>query len=162
MTHTVTWMDLEEYLNQGEVTYQIGSSKVIRESTLKALKDPRIRKLLDQATGGHFRDLEVDDRGYVNYQGDISLSYMRLEKIPVPFGTVGGYFDCYSNQLQTLEGAPTSVGGNFNCAYNQLTSLQGAPESVGGSFYCSENPDLPEEEVRRSRKSGSVQGTISD
>jgi hypothetical protein len=154
-----------------------------RESTLEALKDPEIRKLLNRATDGHFQDLEVDDRGYVNYRGDINLSYMRLEKIPVPFGTVGGdfychrnqlqtlegapesvggYFDCYSNQLQTLEGAPKSVGSGFYCLGNQLTSLQGAPTSVGGGFFCSENPDLPEEEVRRYRASKAVRGGVVD
>jgi hypothetical protein len=49
-----------------------------------------------------------------------------------------GTFYCNSNQLTSLEGAPSSVGG-FYCSNNQLTSLEGAPSSVGGTFYCSRN-----------------------
>ena len=51
----------------------------------------------------------------------------------------GGNFVCNSNQLTSLEGAPTSVGGGFYCGENRLTSLEGAPTSVGGHFYCSHN-----------------------
>jgi hypothetical protein len=110
-----------------------------RAATLKLMDDPGIRKLLDRATRGHFQDLEVDDRGYVNFSGSIDLSGERLDKIPVPFGTVGDCFYCHENQLRTLEGAPESVGGEFYCYNNQLRTLEGAPKSVGGSFYCHEN-----------------------
>ena len=57
----------------------------------------------------------------------------------VRFGKVSGYFNCYNNQLTTLEGAPQSVGSSFRCTYNQLTSLVGAPQSVGGGFSCDGN-----------------------
>jgi hypothetical protein len=61
---------------------------------------------------------------------------MSLEGAPQ---SVGGDFDCSSNQLTSLEGAPRSVGGGFSCSSNQLTSLEGAPQSVGGGFYCRTN-----------------------
>ena len=53
---------------------------------------------------------------------------------------MGGNFDCTSNQLTSLKGAPTSVGGDFYCFNNQLTSLKGAPTSVGGNFDYDNNP----------------------
>ena len=51
-----------------------------------------------------------------------------------------GNFDCYSNQLTSLEGAPQEVGGYFDCRNNQLTSLEGAPREVRGDFDCHWNP----------------------
>jgi hypothetical protein len=29
---------------------------------------------------------------------------------------------------------------DFDCSSNSLTSLEGAPQKVGGYFYCSDNP----------------------
>ena len=60
------------------------------------------------------------------------------KKLPIE-GKWEGYFFCPSNQLTSLEGAPTSVGGDFACSGNQLTSLEGAPTSVGGYFFCNNN-----------------------
>ena len=51
----------------------------------------------------------------------------------------GGDFSCASNELTSLEGAPSHVDGGFLCSNNKLTSLAGAPSHVGGSFYCSSN-----------------------
>jgi hypothetical protein len=61
----------------------------------------------------------------------------------VKFDTVGGYFDCETNTLTSLIGAPQSTGGWFDCRNNPLTSLEGAPEFVGGIFHCDWNPTLP-------------------
>jgi hypothetical protein len=102
----------------------------------------------------------INSEGLVDVAGDVDLSYMRLTKIPINFGRVGGDFYCYNNelatlegapgevrgnfycrdnQLTTLEGAPGEVRGNFNCGYNKLTTLEGAPHRVGGDFYCQYN-----------------------
>lgn len=41
------------------------------------------------------------------------------------------------------------VNGSFDCSSNQLTSLEGAPKEVGGDFYCQDNPvKFTEEQVR--------------
>ena len=75
--------------------------------------------------------------GFVNIDGDCTLNEkIKIIRLPVKFGNVSGNFDCGSNKLTSLQGAPTSVGGHFYCNSNQLTSLQGAPTSVGGSFDC--------------------------
>jgi hypothetical protein len=52
---------------------------------------------------------------------------------------VEGNFDCWGNQLTSLEGAPRIVTGNFYCSNNQLTSLEGAPQTVTGDFGCAVN-----------------------
>ena len=71
--------------------------------------------------------------------GDVNLPNMKLDRLPVKFGVVGGNFDCSFNCLTTLEGAPQEVGGRFFCGNNQLTSLAGAPRVVGGYFDCDNN-----------------------
>lgn len=48
-------------------------------------------------------------------------------------------FECPSNLLTSLEGAPTQVEVVFDCSNNKLTSLQHCPTSVGYEFNCSGN-----------------------
>jgi hypothetical protein len=36
-----------------------------------------------------------------------------MEKLPVKFGKVSGYFACYENKLTTLKGCPNYVGDNL-------------------------------------------------
>ena len=45
-------------------------------------------------------------------------------------------FDCSSNDLTNLKGAPKRVLGHFNCKDNPIRSLTGAPEFIGGEFFC--------------------------
>jgi len=71
--------------------------------------------------------------------GDFDCSSNQLTSLEGAPSHVGAHFFCYSNQLTSLEGAPSHVGGDFDCHYNQLTSLEGAPSHVGGAFYCSNN-----------------------
>src|SRR5690554_229663 len=75
----------------------------------------------------------------VKVTGDVDLIGLGLTKIPINFTEVGGYFNCSSNNLTSLKGAPRKVGGVFYCSWNKLTSLAGAPEELGGGFYCWKN-----------------------
>ncbi len=77
--------------------------------------------------------------GTVNVAGRVYLPDLKLERLPVRFGTVGGGFSCGWNRLTSLEGAPNAIGGDFNCSGNRLTSLEGAPSIVGKYFYCNGN-----------------------
>ncbi len=77
--------------------------------------------------------------GIVNVTGDVNLHGQKLQRLPVQFGTVGRFFDCSSNQLTSLEDAPSTVGEDFNCNNNRLTSLEDAPSTVGGYFLCRNN-----------------------
>ena len=64
----------------------------------------------------------INQDGLVDVNGDVRLQYKELTKLPLKFGTINGYFDCYGNLLTTLEGSPKSVGGIFDCSNNELTS----------------------------------------
>ena len=77
-------------------------------------------------------DGSIDVDGYVDI---VSESELGLDKIPLKFGKVSGYFNCYDFNLLSLEGCPHTVGDGFYCGGNQLTSLQGSPKSLGGDFH---------------------------
>jgi len=79
-----------------------------------------------------------DDKSVTVYQS-VNISYGKLTKIPIKFREIQGCFDCSSNHLINLVGAPQIVKGSFDCSYNKLTSLTGAPQKIGGYFTCSWN-----------------------
>ena len=74
---------------------------------------------------------------------------------------VGGYFYCHNNKLTSLEGAPQKVGGDFSCINNQLTSLEGAPQEVGGNFACYRNSNLPLSEILKYIIYSKIKGGIN-
>ena len=73
------------------------------------------------------------------WPGDFDCFNNQLTSLEGAPSSVGGFFSCSNNQLTSIEGSPVSVGGNFWCSNNQLTSLEGSPASVGGNFWCSSN-----------------------
>jgi hypothetical protein len=78
--------------------------------------------------------------GLVDIDGDFWVPRKSLTDFRgVRFGRVSGFFNCSSNNLTSLEGAPQEVGGVFYCNGNQLTSLEGAPQQVEWDFDCSGN-----------------------
>ena len=88
----------------------------------------------------------INSEGLVDVDGDVDFhtnaeryNSIPLSEIPLKFGHVSGDFDCASNQLTSLQGAPQFVGGDFNCASNQLVNLVGSPRKVEGSFFCGDN-----------------------
>ena len=78
----------------------------------------------------------INDDLTVDVAGNVIMDGSNLKSMPVIFGKVGGDFNCSSNQLTSLEGAPREIGGDFNCVDNELTSLKGSPREVGGDFWC--------------------------
>ena len=86
--------------------------------------------------------------GLVDVDGCFNCSKQDLSDFKgVRFGVVKGDFDCGSNLLTSLVGAPQKVEVDFWCSYNHLTSLEGAPREVGGDFYCDDNP-VPERTLK--------------
>jgi hypothetical protein len=80
------------------------------------------------------------DTGLVDVSGSFNCSGKGLKDfLGIRFGKVSRNFDCYRNQLTTLEGSPSRVGGGFYCSNNQLTTLEGSPSRVGGYFWCNNN-----------------------
>jgi hypothetical protein len=65
----------------------------------------------------------------VDVNGDVNMYNMKLTKLPFEFWKVNGNFDCYYNQLTTLDGAPKSksIGRGHHFNNNKLTSIKGAP-----------------------------------
>ncbi len=85
------------------------------------------------------RNYIINPDGSISVDGDVSLSSRFLKRIPLVFKEVSGNFNCYDNQLTSLEGCPEKVGGSFDCSHNNITSLEGCPEKVGGDFDCGYN-----------------------
>ena len=94
---------------------------------------------LDKCTDGNWSvNLQT---GLVDVDGSFDCPKQGLRDFKgVRFGKVGLSFDCGTNWLTSLKGAPQSVGGSFFCSENVLTSLEEAPQSVEGTFSCSYNP----------------------
>jgi hypothetical protein len=72
----------------------------------------------------------LNEDGSIDVDGNVDLYFKRLNKLPLKFRNVSGYFDCSHNNLTSLEGSPKSVSGGFNCSYNKLTSLKGCPNQL--------------------------------
>jgi len=88
----------------------------------------------------NIENYSINPDGSIDVDDDyVSIINSGLEKLPLKFGNVSGSFNCDSNRLSTLQGAPQSVGGGFYCDGNKLTSLDEAPQSVGGKFSCFNN-----------------------
>ena len=83
-------------------------------------------------------EITIDDNRFISCSGNVKL-IKKIYKLPVKFLKVDGNFDCRNNNLETLEGSPTSVSSSFSCSNNQLTTLVGGPTSVDGDFYCHNN-----------------------
>ena len=77
--------------------------------------------------------------GSIDVNGSVYLNDRNLNKLPLKFNIVSGFFDCSHNKLTTLEGSPKKIGGSFYCGSNKLTSLEGCTKEVGGHFDCSFN-----------------------
>ena len=61
---------------------------------------------------------------------DLDISYKNLTTLKgIEFPPNITTLYCYSNQLTTLEGCPSSVKELY-CYNNQLTTLEGCPQSV--------------------------------
>ncbi len=81
----------------------------------------------------------INSDGSIDVDGSVYLFNKNLDKLPLSFNKVNGYFDCSFNELTTLEGCPKYVGDNFSCFYNKLTTLEGCPNEVDGNFNCDNN-----------------------
>ena len=81
----------------------------------------------------------INDDLSIDVDGDVYLTSINLEYLPLRFSYVSGAFLCFDNELKTLEGCPQTVGRSFSCSNNFLVSLKGCPQTVRGSFNCSYN-----------------------
>ncbi len=106
-----------------------------------SLNPEEVKRVLKQANA------EWTSEGWV-IEGGLDLSELNITRLP-KIKLVNGYFLCYHNKLESLDGSPKEVGGDFYCSDNQLEFLDGAPREVGRDFGCSYNPgNFTEEDVR--------------
>lgn len=108
--------------------------------------DPKKREIINLCKHYSIRNYTVNDDYSVDVDGGVDLSGFGLEKIPIKFNIVNGYFSCNGNRLVDLENSPKRVMGNFFCInqYGNLKSLKGAPEYVAYNFDCHDNESLTE------------------
>lgn len=81
----------------------------------------------------------INDDGSIDVDDNVYLSENRLDRIPIKFNKVSGYFDCGENNLTSLENCPNEVGGDFYCFDNKLESLEFGPSIVNGNYFCNDN-----------------------
>ena len=80
----------------------------------------------------------INSDGSIDVNGIVNLHNLGLEKLPIKFNKVNGYFYC-NNKLTSLEGSPVEVNGDFYCRNNYLTSFEYAPRIIRGIFNCEDN-----------------------
>ena len=75
----------------------------------------------------------------IDVDGNVDLSSVGFERLPLKFNKVSEHFTCECNHLTTLEGSPKEVGSGFFCNDNKLITLEGGPEKVNSGFICTGN-----------------------
>ncbi len=108
--------------------------------------DEEIHKLCKEY---NIRNYTVNLDGSIDVDGDVDLYYYTglqtkgrpsihscLNKIPLKFNRVEGFFDCRFNKLTSLKGSPNYVVGNFYCGNNLLRTLKDGPKEVMGDYDC--------------------------
>lgn len=87
----------------------------------------------------NIKNYKINDDGSVDVDGDVRIIGTNLDKLPIKFGRVTGYFLCFNLGLKTLEGSPYYVGDSFDCSSNKLVNLKYSPVEVVKHFDCSNN-----------------------
>lgn len=80
----------------------------------------------------------INTDGSIDVNGNVELSHNNLNKIPLQFRNVSGFFDVYKNNLTSLKGSPIKCG-YFYCSRNLLTSLEYGPKEVRFEYDCYHN-----------------------
>ena len=106
---------------------------------------PGQREIIEQRFRNNFvlapnTKIEIDDDGYVSVDGHCTYEAGGPSRFPVNFKHVSGNFDCSTNLLSSLKGAPETVGGSFTCRRTGIRSLEYCPTKIGHSFDCGRNP----------------------
>lgn len=84
------------------------------------------------------RNYLINSDGSIDVNGHVDLSVSNLTSLPLKFDRVDGMFDCSSNKLTTLDGAPNYARA-FDCSNNNLTSLENGPNETKFHYACDNN-----------------------
>lgn len=88
----------------------------------------------------NIKNYSINSDGSIDVDGDVYLDFLNLEKLPLKFNYVSGYFSIYDNYITSLEGCPKEVGESFDCARNRIITLKYSPIKVGGYIDAYMNP----------------------
>jgi len=103
------------------------------------------QEIIDLCSEYKISNYQIRNDGSIDVDGNVDLfkGLGDLEKLPLTFNEVRGYFSCRCNNLTTLQGCPKEVRGHFDCFFdcgsNKLTSLEYSPKIVESYFYCGDN-----------------------
>ena len=84
------------------------------------------------------KNYTINDKGEIDVNGNVDLSYKDIEELPYKFGEINGYFDIdYCKKLISLKNCPHKVVGYFSCdECVKINLLEMCPREVGGDFFC--------------------------
>jgi len=85
------------------------------------------------------KNYTINSDNSIDVDGDVNLENKNLVELPLKFNKASGDFDCSSNELSSLKGAPKYVGGSFHCDRNHLTSLKYSPQHINMHFNINYN-----------------------
>jgi hypothetical protein len=69
------------------------------------------------------KNYSINPDGSIDVDNSVDLFNYNLNKIPLKFNKVDGYFDISHNNITSLEGSPKIVTSWFDCSHNKLISL---------------------------------------
>ena len=88
----------------------------------------------------YIRNYTINPDGSIDVDGNVELGVYKLDKIPLKFNNVSGYFNISYNNLTSLEGCPKYIGETFYCNSNKLTSLEYFPNKIKHEILLKSNP----------------------
>ena len=86
------------------------------------------------------KNYTINPDGSIDVDGDVELGVYKLDKIPLKFNNVSGYFNISYNNITSLEGCPKYIGETFYCNSNKLTSLEYFPNKIKYEILLKGNP----------------------
>ena len=88
----------------------------------------------------YIRNYTINPDGSIDVDGNVELGVHNLDKIPLKFNNVSGYFNISYNNITSLEGCPKYIGETFYCNSNKLTSLEYFPNKINHEILIKDNP----------------------
>ena len=86
------------------------------------------------------KNYTINPDGSIDVDGNVELGALNLNKIPLKFNNVSGYFNISSNNITSLEGFPKEVGDSVHCSYNKISTFEYFPNKINKNIYMYENP----------------------
>lgn len=84
----------------------------------------------------------INDDFIVDVDGNVDISYKKLNIIPVKFGIINGNFWCDRNNLNSFKNSPNIIHGNFWCYKNPFDNYDDLPNIINGHFTHDGNESL--------------------